>query len=167
MKASMKKSSQMLLSFSLLLACCSYVFAQQEKRQDQSSELGLGIRAGLGLEPDQFVIGAQFSLEKKLGIARVVPSIDLGFGDNVTTIILNADFLFRLKVEETGYGFYGGAGPTLSFWDFEKSNDEWKPGISAIAGVHLPLFPKHTTNLEARFGIGSIPDFRLLLAFIL
>lgn len=135
--------------------------------QEAPSGLGFGVRAGLGLKPDQFVVGGQFSLGKSLKIFRVVPSVDVGFGDNVTTIDLNADFLARLVVEGTSFGFYGGGGPTLAFFDRSGGGSDWEFGVSAVAGLQVPIIPTKATNIEARFGIGHIPDFRLLLAIIL
>lgn len=130
------------------------------------SGLGFGVRGGLGLDPDQFVMGAQFSLGKALSIARVVPSVDVGFGDNVTTIDFNADLLLRLNVEGTSFGFYGGGGPTLAFIDVKDAGSDWKLGLSVTVGAQVPILKKNATNIEARLGIGDIPDFRLLFAFI-
>lgn len=130
------------------------------------SGLGFGVRGGFGLDPDQFVVGAQFSLGKALSIARVVPSIDVGFGDNVTTIDFNADFLLRLTVEGTSFGFYGGGGPTLAYIDVDNAGSDWEVGLSLTVGAQVPLLKKNATNIEGRFGIGDIPDFRLLFAFI-
>lgn len=134
--------------------------------QEGHSGLGFGLRAGLGLDPDQFALGGQFSLGKKLGIARVVPSIDLGFGDNLTTVAFNTDFLLRLIVEDANFGFYGGAGPTVALFDFNRGGSDWKVGLSVVAGTQLPLFRNRATNLEARFSIGNIPDFRLLFVVV-
>lgn len=128
-------------------------------------EGGFGARVGLGLNPDQIVIGAQFAVGKKAGVARINPSVDLGFGDNVTTIDFNVDFLFRLKVENTSFGFFGGGGPTLGFADY-KGGSDWNLGLSLVGGAELPLIAGHPSTLEARFGIGDIPDFRLLLAIM-
>lgn len=130
-----------------------------------AQEGSFAARVGMGLNPDQFVIGAQFAIGKKAGVARIVPSVDLGFGDNVTTIDFNADFLFRLKVEDTGFGFFGGGGPTLGFADY-KGGSDWNLGLSLVGGAELPLIAGHPSTLEARFGIGDIPDFRLLLAIM-
>lgn len=130
-----------------------------------AQEGSFGARVGMGLNPDQFVIGAQFAIGKKAGVARVAPSVDLGFGDDVTTIDFNLDFLFRLKVEDTGFGFFGGGGPTLGFAD-NKGGSDWNLGLSLVGGAELPLIAGHPSTLEVRIGIGDIPDFRLLLAIM-
>lgn len=132
------------------------------------SGLGFGVRGGFGLEPDQFVVGGQFTLgTKAFSLARVVPSVDIGFGDNVTTFAFNADLLFRFILEGTSFGLYGGGGPTVAYWDISNSSaSSWEIGLSLTAGAQVPLFRKNATNIEGRFGIGDIPDFRLLFAFI-
>jgi len=122
---------------------------------------GFGVRGGFGIDPDQLVVGAQFTLGQKAGIALVVPSIDLGFFDNVTSFTFNGDFLFQLKVEDSGFSLYGGGGPTLAFYDFEGGS-QWEFGITLVAGTRLPINLAQGTNLELRLGIGDIPDFRLL-----
>jgi hypothetical protein len=134
--------------------------------QQAHSGLGFGVRGGFGLDPDQFVVGAQFSLGKTLQIFRVVPSVDVGFGDNVTTIDFNGDFLVRLIVEDTSFGFYGGGGPTVAYVDVDGGDSQWELGLSLVVGVQTPIIPRRATNIEARFGVGDIPDFRLLLAII-
>lgn len=138
------------------------------------SGLGFGLRAGFGVDPDQGVLGAQVSLGKALQLFRFVPSVDVGLGD-VTTFSFNGDLLLRLIVEDSSVGLYAGGGPTLTRFDRDDAGDgpgpgdgpdEWEIGITAVGGVQLPLVPGRATNLEARFGIGDAPDFRLLFAII-
>lgn len=137
------------------------------------SGLGFGLRAGLGLDPDQAVLGAQVSLGKALHFFRFVPSVDVGLGD-VTTFSFNGDLLLRLIVEESSVGLYAGGGPTVTRFDRdgdgpgpgEGAEDEWELGLTAVAGIQLPLIPGRATNLEARFGIGDAPDLRILFAII-
>jgi hypothetical protein len=140
--------------------------AQGESGKKGHSGVGFGLRGGFGLDPDQFVVGAQFSLGKKFHFFRVVPSVDLGFGDNMTTIDFNVDLLLRLMAEDISFGIYGGIGPTLAFLDSKNTDSKWRLGLSTVVGTQLPLSRKFATNIEGRFGIGKIPDFRLLLAII-
>lgn len=131
----------------------------------QGSPARFGLRGGLGLSPDQVVLGAQAELGTWT-IARVVPSVDIGLGDNVTTIDFNADFLLRVTVPDASLTLYGGGGPTVAFIDHDNGNSNWNVGVSAVVGGRLPVGGKHAVNLEARFGIGDIPDFRLIAAII-
>jgi len=106
------------------------------------------------------VIGGQYSLGKTLGIFRVVPAIHVGFGD-ITSVDFNVDFLARLVTKDSGFGFYGGAAPTFIAGD--ESYDEF--GITLIGGVQVPIVKNKATNIEARFGLGNLPDFRILFTF--
>lgn len=140
-----------LLSATTLLA--------QESASKGASGLGFGLKAGFGLSPTQFVLGGQVSLGKSLGIFRVVPNAHVGIGDN-TTFDVNVDFLARFIAQDSNFGFYGGASPTLVF------GDNTNFGGNVVVGLQLPLIPNRATNLEARIGLGKVPDFRLLFAII-
>lgn len=115
-----------------------------------------GARAGFGIEPDQVVVGASMTFGKAAGIFRVSPVAQLGLGD-VTTFDINVDFLVRLLVENSSFGFYGGAAPTLVFGD----NTEF--GGTIVAGVAVPFFKDRTSAIEGRFGLGDVPDVRIML----
>ena len=157
------------LRTSLLVAMLAGLGGADGLAQDEApSGLGFGARAGLGLDPDQFVIGGQFTLgTKAFSLARIVPSVDIGFGDNVTTFAFNADLLFQFILDGTNFGLYGGGGPTLAYWDVSNSSSSsWDFGLTLTVGAQVPIFKKNATNIEGRFGIGDIPDFRLLFAFI-
>ena len=130
--------------------------------QARTHNLGFGLRAGMGLDPDQFVVGAQFSMGKSIGMFRFVPSVDVGFGNNMTVFNLNADFLVRLLIRDAPLELYAGAGPTLVFWDF-TGGSSWEFAGTLIFGTQVHLSRSFASNLEARIGIGDTPDFRLLL----
>lgn len=155
------RRTRVLASTAFLVALAtSPALAQQptaEPAAPATSSLGFGIKGGLGLNPDQFVLGAQYSLGKALGIFRVVPAVHVGFGD-VTTIDFNVDFLARLITKDSGFGFYAGAAPTFITGD---GFDEF--GITLIGGLQVPIMKSRATNIEGRFGLGDLPDFRLLL----
>jgi hypothetical protein len=150
-------------------------FGQEQAEKEAHSGLGFGVRGGFGLDPNQFVVGAQFSLGKALHLFRVVPSVDLGLGGGKTTVAFNMDFLLRLMAKDISLGLYAGAGPTVMYMgagptvmykDHKDADGDWDLGLSTVLGGQLPLSRKFATNIEARFGIGSIPDFRLILGII-
>lgn len=125
-----------------------------------------GLRVGFGLDPDQFVAGAQVSLGKRLAIARIVPSVDVGLGSSLTTIAFNGDALFRLNVEDASFSLYAGAGAGLVYVDPEGGgSSSWNLGLNLVAGARVPLKSLPPTSFEARFGVGDVPDFRGLLVF--
>jgi hypothetical protein len=154
----------MLASTSALLVALGTTpaLAQDTLKVAPAPSLGFGLKAGVGIDPGQFVVGAQYSLGKALGIFRIVPNVHAGFGD-FTTFDLNVDFLARLVAKDSGFGFYGGAAPTFAFGD--ESYSEF--GLTLVAGLQTPLLKTNATNIEARFGIGDLPNFRILLVLLL
>jgi hypothetical protein len=121
----------------------------------------LGVRAGLSRNPDQFVIGAQAELGS-LGMATIAPSIDLGFGDNSDLTAANLDLRWYLfPLPQTGIQFYAAAGPTAVF-----ANSQSDVGLSLTAGAKIPMKGKGRYNLEARFGVGDIPDLKVMLGIL-
>jgi hypothetical protein len=139
-----------------LTATAAPVLTAQSKSH---SGLGFGVNAGFGLDPDQFVAGAQLSLGTALGVFRMVPNAHVGFGGN-TTVDVNWDFLLRFIAQDSNIGFYGGVSPTLLIAGDSKF------GGTLVAGLQLPIIPDKATNLEGRFGFSGAPDFRLLLTVI-
>ena len=139
--------------------------AQEEAKKalESRADSGPGVRLGYGLNPEQYVIGARFSTDPRK-MPRIVVSVDLGFGDDQTTVACNFDLLWRLRVEGSRQLLYGGAGPALVY--FNPSGDagaSWKTGLSVIAGIRLSPNDKRPISLEARVASGQIPDFKLLV----
>ncbi len=121
-----------------------------------------GVRAGVSQNPDQFVIGGMLELGSALGPASLVPSVDFGFGDNTDLTAVNLDVRFYLfPLPQTGINFYGAAGPTAAF-----ANSNSEVGLSLTAGAKIPMKGKNRYNVEARFGVGDIPDLKILLGVL-
>jgi len=123
------------------------------------SGLGFGVKAGIGFDPEQILVGAQLSLGRT-ALLRVVPNVHLGFGDE-TTWDFNVDFLARLIFEGKRMGAFAGIAPTYTIYD---GDDDF--GGTVVAGLQLPLIPGKGTNIEARFGFSGAPSFRLLGALV-
>lgn len=145
-----------LVTTALLIAASASVAAAQSSSGSSQAGSSFGVRGGAGFDPGQFVVGASMTFGKSAGIFRVSPVAQVGFGDD-TTFDINVDFLVRLKVEDSNFGFYGGAAPTLVF-----ASDTYFGG-TIVAGVNVPLFKGHESAIEGRIGIGDVPDFRILL----
>ena len=129
--------------------------------------IGFGPRVGFGLQPDQFVVGAQTLLGRSLYIFRFAPSFDLGWGDNVTTYAFNGDFEFSLGIPSTRAHFYAGGGVGVTAWDFESSGSDTEVGLDLLGGARMGGRGSMEYTVEARFGIGDVPDFRLLFGVLL
>ena len=119
---------------------------------------GVGLRGGLSLDPDNFLVGLHWS-GKPLGESiYFVPSVEAGFGD-ATMIAGNADFHYVFKTSSE-LAPYAGAGATLNWFDFDGGS-ETDFGGSIIGGIRLS--PK--LFLEAKAGLGDVPDWKFIVGF--
>ncbi len=127
----------------------------------------IGPRAGFDLDTDKFVLGAEAELGRAFQDFRFAPSIDFELGDNSITA-LNGDFrLYLFHLPETGLRFYGSAGPTLLLGSPGKGGDtDTELGLSLVAGMKIPMKGQKRYNLEARFGIGDIPELKVMFAVL-
>ena len=143
----------------LALACCAATNA--------SAKNSFGVRGGFASTPDQFVVGGQAELGRALQTARFAPSVDVGLGSNLTAWTFNADFRWYLfNLPESGLKFYGAAGPTLLLASVKNAASDSNLGLSLVGGVRIPMKGGRRYNLEARFGVGDIPDFKLMLGIL-
>ena len=158
----MHRSRQLLFALGILaLAAARPLLAQEQPQESKAhSGLGFGVKAGIGFDPEQFVIGGQMSLGKALGFIRIVPNAHLGFGD-ATTFDVNVDFLARLIVEEKGFGIYGGVAPG---WLFTEGDDGF--GLTGVVGTQIPIIKGKATNLEVRWNFTDMPGLRILATLV-
>lgn len=122
-----------------------------------------GIRAGYSSKPDQFVIGAQADMGEIYRRVHIVPSIDAGFGDHLTTFAFNGDVQLFVPLPKSISFLYGIAGPTIMIWSPETGDGDTEIGMSLGIGARMPLGNSGWYNVEGRFGIGDIPDVKILL----
>jgi len=121
-----------------------------------------GIRGGFDFDADQVVVGFQAELGRFLEITRFAPSVDFGFGNDLTTIAFNGDFRIYLTPPGSSAELYGSAGPTLLIVDTQGGNSDSEVGLTLSGGVKFGAGKGRTYNLEGRFGFENMPEFRLL-----
>ncbi|MFZ5980867.1 MAG: hypothetical protein ACOYVF_09580 [Candidatus Zixiibacteriota bacterium] len=131
-----------------------------------AGKIGFGVRGGYSSNPDQVVFGAQAMFGKFMKVARFVPSFDFGTGDNITTYTFNGDFRLTMKIPNSSLSLYGAAGPTVIYWDADKGGTDTEIGATLTGGVAFPMGGKGQYNLEARFGIGDVPDFKIMFGIM-
>ena len=129
--------------------------------------LGAGVRAGVSGTPDQFVVGGQLLLGSVAPKIQLVPGVDLGFGNDVSTTAVNVDFRFNLpSLPKVSPSIYLGGGPTLISFKPDGGNRDTKIGLSAFAGLKIPMTPISHYSLEARIGFGDVPEIKVLAGVI-
>ena len=137
---------------------------------ETAAATAFGLRAGFGLTPDQVVVGVQGQLAgKKMKAFHLAPSVDFGFGDNLTTICGNLDLLLAFGLPGSESSLYAGLGPTLAYWDYSSgvaSANDTEIGLSLVGGARFGMGSKNAYSAEVRFGVGDIPDVRILVGIL-
>ena len=123
----------------------------------------IGFRAGMAIDPDEFVIGIHFRTdpisERNLFI---VPSIEAGFGD-ATMIALNGDLHYLFDLDSKVDPYIGG-GVTVNWFDSDGNSDT-EVGGSILGGLMLGQTSLGPMFAEFKIGLGDVPDAKILVGW--
>jgi hypothetical protein len=128
----------------------------------------LGPRAGFAFDPDQFTFGGQMDIGPLAEDFTFNPNLELGVGDDMTVVALNLDGQYHLNLQNSNVRPYFGAGLGVNFFSWDGppgsngDNSDTELGMNLIAGLGFPMQNSNRFFTELRFGIGDIPDLKLM-----
>ena len=147
-----------LIAFFWSLLPGSAVFAQQP---------GIGVRAGVSGDPDQFYFGAHYDTGPIFDRLSFRPNLEVGLGDNQTLVAGNFEFVYWWPIHRHPWSIYAGGGPAVNIfrWDDDHPNHDngstdVKPGFNILFGAahKQGLFVELKLGLldspEVKFGVG-------------
>ena len=113
-----------------------------------------GVRGGLSVDPDQFYFGAHFETSPLVDRLHFRPNVEVGFGEDVTLIAANMEFVYKFP-RRNSWGIYAGGGPALNVYAFDDDSNT-EAGLNLLVGVENSrgLF------FEFKFGAVDSPDFK-------
>jgi hypothetical protein len=121
---------------------------------------GIGVRAGVSAEPDQFYIGAHMNVKEIVENFWFRPNAELGFGNNLTLLALNPEFVYNLRIKSREWTPYLGAGPSFLVGSFDtpggRSTDT-AGGFNFVGGIQQ----RKGFMAEIKIGAFDSPDFKL------
>ena len=122
---------------------------------------GPGVRAGLAIDPDQFIVGAHVETGPIVDRLRFRPSLELGVGDNLTLIAINIEFAYWFPPPKSPWNVYVGGGPAINIFKREGHDSDLEPGLNVMLGL------AHRGGLFTEFKIGALdsPSLRLLVGY--
>lgn len=115
-----------------------------------------GLRGGLSVDPDQFYFGGHLETAPLVDRLHFRPNVEIGFGDDLTLIGANMEFVYKFP-NRRGWGVYAGGGPALNVYMFDDVDDsETDAGLNLLVGV------ESSRGLFFEFKMGAIdsPDFK-------
>ena len=105
---------------------------------------GIGPRVGFSADPDQLVFGGHVVIGEVAPDLTFDPSLELGFGDDLTIISLNFDMHYHFRIRTRDWRPYVGAGPRINFRStttearFGNRDSETEVGGGADLGAGVP-----------------------------
>jgi len=127
-----------------------------------------GPRLGFSVSPDQVVLGGQVVIADVAPDLSFVPDLEMGFGDNQTVIGLNFDLHYQIRVQNTSWQPYAGAGLGVNFVSFDRPRpfrDESQTAVGGnlLFGASVPTQTGNRFFAEMKLGLGSdVPQFKML-----
>ena len=137
---------------------------------------GWGLRAGIGVDPDQGLFGLQWDLGEFTRNLRFQPDVEVGLGDDVLTAYATAPVHYVFDVDGS-FRPYAGGGIALGLVSVDddgegnpfgngNGNDddddtEFEAGARAIGGLQWERANGKPFAIEANFGVGDVHDFQV------
>lgn len=125
---------------------------------------GFGVRAGVSADPDQFHFGAHYDTGPLFDHLSFRPNLEVGLGDDVTTIAANFEFAYWIPIKRKPWAVYVGGGPALVVYsyDHDHGNDtETEPGFNLLVGI------AHSKGFfaEAKLGLIDSPEAKFTVGY--
>ena len=122
-----------------------------------------GLRAGFSSSPDQFLVGGQLELSPVADQLYIVPSAEVGFGDDLTTLSFNGDLQYRF-VAHSAVRPYAGGGLSVYYVNVSGGGgSDTNLGADVLGGI---FFNEHSSNpmfVEAKLGLtDEVPDWKFI-----
>jgi hypothetical protein len=120
-----------------------------------AAQSGWGLRTGYSVDPDQFYVGAHVGAGPLVGNLWFRPNIEVGFGDDVTTIAINAEVAYWFPTK-SAWRLYLGAGPALNIYDSDADSE-------TLGGLNLLFGVAHRGGFfgEVKGGLFDSPEFKI------
>ena len=109
----------------------------------------LGVRAGVSVNPDQFVFGGHFDTAPLVDSLVFRPNAEIGLGNDVTTVSLNFELAYKFLRASQVWTPYVGAGPALNIYRFSGNTDSG-------GGFNMLFGAEHIGGLFTEVKVGAI-----------
>lgn len=130
------------------------------------AETRVGIRGGLSIDPDQFLIGLSIQPPPVAQNLYLVPSIEGGFGDDLVSIAFNGDLQYQFG-RSGGVRPYAGGGLAITYWNADNGGDDTELGVNALGGLLFDRTSGAPIFLEMKLGLSDeVPDWKFVVGLM-
>jgi hypothetical protein len=126
------------------------------------ADVSTGLRGGLSVNPDQFLIGGQLEFAPIAKQLYVVPSGEAGFGDDLFTLSFNGDLQYRFRAH-SDVKPYAGGGLSLYFVDSDFGGSDTQLGVNILGGIYFGRNSRKPMFIDAKVGLtDEVPDWKFV-----
>jgi hypothetical protein len=128
------------------------------------ADTSAGIRTGLSVDPDQFLFGGQLNLDPVGKHVFIVPSAELGLGDNLTTLSFNGDVQYRFPVSQgSDVRPYAGGGLAIYWVDLDGGGSNTEVGVNVLGGIFFGNASGNPMFIDVKLGlVDEVPDWKFV-----
>ena len=125
------------------------------------SAQGPGVRAGVSVDPDQFYFGGHYETGELVDQLYFRPNLEVGVGDDVTTVALNIEAIYKIPVKSRrGTSFYVGGGPAINWYDSDRDTDA-EAGFNLLGGIEF----NDRFFFEVKGGLADSPNLKIGIGY--
>jgi hypothetical protein len=128
---------------------------------------GIGPRVGFTIDPDQIHFGGHIDFGEIATNLMMVPNLEIGFGDHVTTVAPSFELDYRFRSDWGVWSPYLGGGLGPVFYSVEHGGSNTEFGGYVQGGIMKGLSGKNSGYffLEAKLGLGDAPDAKFTIGW--
>jgi hypothetical protein len=123
---------------------------------------GIGPRVGITINPDQIHVGGHLDLGDLAENLMMQPNLEIGFGDNFTTVAPSFEVDYRFRSDWGAWTPYlgGGAGPV--FYSVKHGGSSSDFGFYMQFGIGKGSSRSNSGHffIEGKLGLADAPDFK-------
>ena len=126
-----------------------------------------GPRFGMSVDPDQVVLGGQFTTAELAPRVTFDPNLEIGLGDHETIVALNMDGHYHLTLHDSDWSPYVGFGVGINFISIDEpapveDQSDTAVGGNIILGTTVPTRSASLFFAEMKLGLGDGPSLKIL-----
>lgn len=128
---------------------------------------GIGPRLGFTINPDQFHFGGHVDFGDLADNLMILPNLEIGIGDNVTTIAPTFELDYRFRSDWGAWTPYLGGGVGPVFYSFENGGSSSKLGVYGQFGVGRGSSSGQGGHffIEGKLGLADSPDAKITIGW--
>jgi len=127
---------------------------------------GWGPRVGVSIDPDQVHFGAHLDFGNFAQHVRFQPNIEVGVGDDLTLITVNAEAAYRFSARWESWTPYLGGGLGANVRNYDNGNDtNTEVGVNLLGGIDRGLSRGDRFFIEGKFSLNDVPDAKVTIGW--